>query len=80
MDSWGHNLLYVLEQFTAKCEDNGMTVSSFRFEAMVLNWKKKMENFLWTESESLHQVEKFQYLRIFCSRIIAGWSWKLFKK
>jgi len=50
-----------LERFAAGCEVAGMKVSSSKYKAMVLNWKK-VECSLRVGDKSLLQAEEFKYL------------------
>jgi len=61
--SSSHDLQHTLKQYAAECEIAGMTVSSSKSDAMVLNWKKE-ECSLRVMDESLPQAEEFKYFAI----------------
>ncbi|KAK3525741.1 hypothetical protein QTP70_007388 [Hemibagrus guttatus] len=61
--SSGLDLQHALGRFAAECEAAGMRVSTFKSEAMVLDWKK-VACTLQVGGEVLPQVEEFKYLGV----------------
>ncbi|KAI3362094.1 hypothetical protein L3Q82_012420 [Scortum barcoo] len=61
--SSSQDLQYVLEWFAAECEAAGMTISTSKSEAMVLD-RKRVARPLWVGGEVLPQVEEFKYLGV----------------
>ncbi len=57
------DLQHSLGRFAAECEVVGMKVSTSKFEAMVLCWKK-LDCSLWVGGELLPQAEEFKYLEL----------------
>ena len=74
------DLQHVLGWLAAECEAAGMTISTSKSEAMVLDWKKVACS-LRVGGELLPQVEEFKYLGV----LLTGgsvqrphlWSWTL---
>ena len=61
LSSSSQDIQLALKRFSAKCEVAGITVSSSKSEALVLN-QKKVECSLCVRDESLPQTEEFKYL------------------